>query len=204
MPIIIDKLSKRYEEKVVLNNFSTFFSDRGIVCLFGPSGCGKTTLLNIISGLQKSDSGEISGFGGKRISFMFQEDRLLPWLSAIDNVKLVMDKDNPQSQTALEYLAMVGLKDEALSYPSELSGGMNRRVSLARTFAYGGDVYLLDEPFKGLDIVLKEQLIDNVKKLGTNALVIIVTHDMEEAKLVSDEIFILSGPPLEIIEKICI
>lgn len=203
MPII-DKINKRFDEKIVLDNFSISFSEKGVVCLFGPSGSGKTTLLNIISGLEKSDSGEISGFRDKRLSFMFQEDRLIPWITVIDNVKLVMDKDNAKNQSALDFLNMVGLKDEALNYPSELSGGMCRRVALARTLAYGGDVYLLDEPFKGLDNALKEQLIDKVSKLGEKALVIIVTHDMEEAKLVSDEIYIQSGPPLETIEKICI
>ncbi|HEX3039166.1 MAG TPA: ATP-binding cassette domain-containing protein, partial [Caproiciproducens sp.] len=152
MELEIKSAEKSFQEKTVLDGFSLKFPKSGTVCLFGPSGCGKTTLLNCIAGLLKLESGEILGTKKRRISYVFQEDRLLPWITAGENVAAVLRGSAAQNAAvAQEWLERVGLPGEADKRPGELSGGMRQRVSIARALAYGGDLYLLDEPFHALD-----------------------------------------------------
>lgn len=173
MGILLKNISLAYGEKVIFTNFSHRFSDTGVTCIMGPSGRGKTTLLRVICGLQKPDGGSVSGCDTPGV--MFQEDRLMPWLTAGENITAVCDCD------PVKYLEMVGLEQEKDTLPAQLSGGMARRVALARTLAFGGDALLLDEPFKGLDNQLKEKMYSLITEASKSKPVILVTHDEEDA-----------------------
>ncbi len=196
MALTIKNLTKKFDIPV-LDGFSFDFPDKGVVCLLGKSGCGKTTLINCIAGLEKYDSGEICCMDSK-ISFVFQEDRLIPWISAKRNILAVNDDE----QVCSRVLDKMGLLEHADKLPDELSGGMRQRVSIARAIAYGGDIIFLDEPFKGIDIKTKAAVIEAVKELIEDKLCIFITHDLEEAKMLSDVIVILDGPPLKVIERV--
>ncbi|TQI65630.1 ABC transporter ATP-binding protein [Clostridium sp. KNHs216] len=199
----IDHLTKNYNGKTVLEQFSLELPSTGTVCLFGPSGCGKTTLLNCIAGLEPFDSGEIEGAGTGKISYLFQENRLLPWISAKDNIAAVLrGKAGQNAEQAEKWLSLVGLAEAGNKRPAELSGGMRRRVALARALAYGGDLYLMDEPFQGLDAERRDEMIALLQKETAGALKIIVTHDFEEAEMLADVIYILEGPPVRIADII--
>lgn len=199
----IHNLTKKYDGKTVLDQFSLQLPSTGTVCLFGPSGCGKTTLLNCIAGLEPFDSGEIEEAGTGKISYLFQENRLLPWISAKDNIAAVLrGKAGENAEQAKKWLGLVGLAEEGNKGPAELSGGMRRRVALARALAYGGDLYLMDEPFQGLDAERRDEMIALLQKETAGALKIIVTHDFEEAEMLADVIYILEGPPVRIADII--
>lgn len=207
MSIEIKYLNKEYGTLKVLNDFNIRFEEEKITSLLGPSGCGKTTLLNIISGLEKYDSGSISGLENKKFSYIFQEDRLLPWSSVEENIQFILKRDYPQSEIIKitdKYLKMVGLEQYRHYYPRQLSGGMKQRVVIARAFAYPSDILLMDEPFKGLDMELKMNLIKSFISLWEKdkRTVIFVTHDIDEAMMLADYIFILEGKPLAVKEKI--
>ena len=176
--LTINNISKRYGNKEVLRNFSCSIPQKGVTAIMGASGIGKTTFLNIISGLEKADSGEIICQFNK-ISYKFQEHRLLEWLTAKENIEIVIPKN--ASKNAEYWLKKVNLTDSANKYPSELSGGMQQRVALARALAYEGDLLLLDEPFSAVDTETKQVLMDSIKEFAKNNAVIIVTHDTEEA-----------------------
>lgn len=179
--IKIQNLTKSYKENII-ENFSCVIDDTGITVFYGASGIGKTTLLRIISGLEKPDSGQIYGLENKKISYMFQEDRLFSHLTALENVSLVSNEN-----TAKELLKKFGLQNYYNNKIPELSGGMCRRVALARALAFDADVLLLDEPFKGLDNNLKNQIIPVIVDYSKNHSVILVTHDSQEIK-VADKI----------------
>lgn len=177
-PLEIENLSFAYKgaDERLFDNFSMTLGAGERVCLLGASGRGKTTLLRLIAGLEKPDSGEIRLSG--RVAYLFQEDRLVPWLTAAENLTLV----GVSRERAVEALASVGL-DCADKLPGELSGGMRRRVAVARTICLGGELLLLDEPFSGLDAESRKlatrALLDRFK----SAAVILVTHIPEEAEL---------------------
>ncbi len=174
--IEIKNISLSFGENMVFNDFSVKIPFDGVTAVRGPSGEGKTSLFRMLLGLQKPDSGMISGLEGKKVSVVFQEDRLLPWASALENVALVSDP------VAAELaLTALGLKDSMHLLPRELSGGMCRRVAIARALAYGGDVLFLDEPFTGLDEDNKRLVANEVLKTGVPVLVI--THEDFEAGL---------------------
>ena len=197
MELEIRDAVKTYGGVPVLDGFSCRFPSSGTVCLFGPSGCGKTTLLNCIAGLEKLDSGRIEAARGAKICYLFQEDRLLPWSTAAENVAAVLRGEN-RRPLAEEWLRLVGLGEEGGKYPSELSGGMRRRVSIARSLAYGGDLYLLDEPFQRLDARSREQVAALIEEHTAGKLKLLVTHDPWEAERLADLTCHLSGPPLKI------
>ena len=199
----INHLTKLYNGKTVLDQFSVQLPSSGTVCLFGPSGCGKTTLLNCIAGLEPFDSGEILGTGNLKISYLFQEDRLLPWISARDNVAAVLvGSARYNAEQAKNWLQLVGLADAENRMPAELSGGMRRRVAIARALAFGGDLFLMDEPFQVLDAECQEEMIALLEEKTADALKIIVTHDFQEAQMLADVIYVLDGPPVKIIDTI--
>lgn len=197
MKLIIQDACKTYEGQAVLTHFSMTFPERGTVCLFGPSGCGKTTLLNCIAGLEKLDSGSIFGTEGCKLAYMFQEDRLLPWISARENVETVLRR--PDAAVAQKWLEAVGLGGDAEKRPAELSGGMRQRVALARALAYGGELFLLDEPFRALDRETRLRMELLVRSHTQGALKLLVTHDLEEARCLADQVIYLGGPPLRIL-----
>lgn len=205
--IEIKNISKSYNDLQVFQNFNLNINKGQIICLLGASGCGKTTLLNMLSGLVKYDSGCIEGVNDKSFSYIFQETRLLPWSTLEENITFVLkskyDKSTSQD-LANEYLNLVDLQEYKDYYPHQLSGGMKQRVSIARGFAYGSEVLLMDEPFKGLDFELKSSLISDFISLWENdkRTVLFVTHDFDEALLLADVIYMLHGRPVKIKNKI--
>lgn len=185
MGIRLEDISKSFQGRPVISHFSMDFADGGITVLMAPSGAGKTTLLRIIAGLEKPDKGRvILDFPGNKIAVVFQEPRLFPWLTTIENITVPTGADRRTAESLLREFHM----EEAFSlYPSELSGGMQRRVALARAFAYGGAL-LLDEPFNGLDETLIREITGRIKKYGELFPVILVTHNSEEARLTEGRI----------------
>lgn len=182
----LDQVCKRFGEKVVLDRMSYTAPATGLVWIYGPSGSGKTTLLRLIAGLDQPDSGSIYLPEGARLSMVFQEDRLLPTLDARGNILAVIGRADAASRAlADEYLARCGLAGEEHRFPAELSGGMRRRVAIARAMAYHGNILLLDEPFKGLDDALKQQVMDFVLA-DRSRLTLLVTHDRAEAVSADD------------------
>ncbi|MBQ4429110.1 MAG: ATP-binding cassette domain-containing protein [Clostridia bacterium] len=167
----------------VFGDFSMELREGEALAVMGESGSGKTTLVKLMLGLIKPDSGSIEGLDGKRISVVFQEDRLLPWYSAKENIALVlhgMDKAE-REQKALELLAETELSEAADKPIRELSGGMQRRVSIARALAFGGDIIILDEPLKGLDAELKKRVAERIRRHFST--ILLITHDEDEAAL---------------------
>ena len=181
-------LSFSYGDKTVLEHFSLSVKPGEIVAVMGASGCGKSTLLNLIAGLKKPTAGTVECHA-TRISYAFQEPRLFPWLTVEENLLAVLGaRDDAAVELVDATLATVGLSDAKKLFPSELSGGMKSRVSLARALVYGGDLFLLDEPFSALDESLRQSLADALrtefKKRGTTA--IFVTHSPSEASALAD------------------
>jgi NitT/TauT family transport system ATP-binding protein len=185
----------------VFNDLSLNLGDENPVAILGPSGCGKTTLLRLLAGLLTPDSVETPRSTTVAVfplpgAFVFQEHRLLPWLSVLDNVTLplkrLMDTTRAKSR-ALNFLDMVSLSDKAAAYPEELSGGQKQRASLARAFAYPAPVIYLDEPFQSLDIPLRLELLEITRSLieKENRLTVVVTHDPREAAYLGRRIIVL-------------
>ena len=180
-------ITKSFDDTVVLNDFSYKF-DRGVYVLSEPSGAGKTTLLRILCGLEAADSGTVSKSPQAKTVMMFQEDRLLENLSVRANIMLAIQAHSQeQKQKAreriTEALCAVGLEGTENKPVSELSGGQKRRVALLRTLFADADILLFDEPLKGLDEALKQQVIVFVKPFVESKIVIWVTHTPEEVKL---------------------
>ena len=169
-----------YPGKAVLRNLSLSLPEQGAVAIMAPSGFGKTTLLRLLAGLLKPEAGTMSGLENKKIAFLFQEDRLLPWLTAEKNVEIVSDKEKARS-----WLNEMEIPEPG-QYPHEMSGGMQRRAALARAMAFGGDALLLDEPFKGLDEALRGRIAARVR--DQFSLTVLSVHDQEEAALMGAEI----------------
>ena len=180
MSIRITNLTKRFSDHVLFENLSLELPAGQVVALIGRSGCGKTTLLRMIAGLDKDYTGTIAGIPD-RISFMFQEDRLLPWYDARRNLEYVLKDvmDKEAIAAAVEsMIEAVGLKGHEHKKPDELSGGMQRRVAMARAFLFPADLLVMDEPFKGFDVALTEELIALFERLyvGSGKTVLLVLH----------------------------
>lgn len=173
----IENITKKYGSDLVLNGFSAEIRD-GITLITGNSGVGKTTLMRILAGLEKPDSGEIKE-GGK-VSFLFQEDRLFSHLTAKQNVELVCN----DGEKAEDLLISLSLGDALEKYPDEMSGGMKRRVAIARALSFESDVYIFDEPLKGLDTELKKDVARLMIEKTRGKPVIIVTHEKEDFSFV--------------------
>ncbi len=204
MSLQIKDLSKTFDSIPVYRNFDIDFPESTITCILGPSGCGKTTLLNIIGRIMVPDSGNLIGFDNKDISYIFQDPRLLPWKTVMGNIDFVMSRDIPAEERKKQagwLIRLVELDAFADYYPSKLSGGMRQRVSIARAFAYSSDIILMDEPLKGLDIALKNNLIRSFSRIwqSDRRTVIFVTHDVDEALLLGNEIVVFSRPPVRIV-----
>lgn len=207
MDIQLQNITKQYGALRVYDNFSLTVPDQKVTCILGPSGCGKTTLLNMVSGLIKPDSGEFKWFTDKTISYLFQEQRLLPWKTVWQNIDFVIkDIYTKQQRTEIitKYLKMVNLYDFRNYNPDKLSGGMKQRVSIARAFVFPSDALLMDEPFKGLDMELKISVLNSFIDLWQQDLrtVIFVTHDIDEALYLGDKIYVLSGLPSKVKQAI--
>ncbi len=182
MNIEIRDVSKRFDDKIVLNHFSQSIPSGSITCLMGPSGCGKTTLIRILSGLETADEGQITGIDKKNIAFVFQEDRLIGHLSALENC--ILPLKGPNAKRDGEWaLTRLGLENDIHTPARDLSGGMARRVAIARAMIAPAETIFLDEAFKGLDEATKEKAIRFVKDCASGKTIISVTHEASEAEL---------------------
>lgn len=191
MSLTIKNLRKSFGEKRIFSDFSYSFSDKGIYLLTGESGIGKTTLLRIIAGLDKDFDGEILEGGIGRVSFAFQEHRLIPQLSAIENVAFANSdrKDEAVVSKATELLKTLALEDEDfLLTPDSLSGGMKQRISLARAFIKDAPILLLDEPTKELDPANAEIVRGLIRKAAESRLVILASHNPEDLLSLGDNV----------------
>lgn len=205
MSIKLINIEKNFGNKKIYDKFSLTFEEGKINCILGKSGCGKSTLLNIIANLEEINSGEIIGVPEK-IAYVFQEDRLIEWNSIYTNMELPLLKfytKDEREEKIKSILREVELGDYMNAYPKELSGGMRQRANIARALLYNGELLLMDEPFKSLDKSSKEDIIEIFKKnhLEKNNTVIMVTHDINEALSLGDNIFILGGSPVSLMDK---
>lgn len=187
--ISVKDITVRFEEKTVLDHFSLELPEEGITALSGPSGCGKTTLLRVLAGLQPVEGGTVTVPNPPVI--LFQENRLLPWRTVEQHITDVLPRS--RREEAGRWLALAELEGEEKTYPAALSGGMGRRLALARTLACGGGVILLDEPFTGVDAPRAARILDRVRQLGVP--VVLSSHEAEVVAL-CDRVIELSGPPL--------
>ncbi len=198
----------------IIEDISIKLNKYEIVCLLGVSGGGKTTLFNVVSGLLVPDTGavildgeNITGQAGKT-SYMLQKDLLLPFKTIIDNVSLPLlikgMKKQAARETALKYFDEFGLSGTSKKFPHQLSGGMRQRAALLRTYLFSNNVALLDEPFSALDTITKSSMhqwyLDIMEQIKLSTL--FITHDIDEAILLSDRIYILSGKPGKIVDEI--
>lgn len=212
----IKGISKAFDGKPIIEDISVTIHKGELVSLLGVSGGGKTTLFNIISGLLQPDSGkvildgeDITGQTG-RISYMMQKDLLLPFRTIEDNIALpLLMKGENKKKARAQVSALFeefGLEGTQKKYPSQLSGGMKQRAALLRTYMFSQDVALLDEPFSALDTLTKANVhrwyLDVMEKIKLSTF--FITHDIDEAILISDKIYILSGQPGRITDEIVI
>ena len=209
-----EHITKQYGDKTIIRDISVHLDSGELVSLLGLSGAGKTTLFHVLSGLVTPEEGrvfleeeDISGKPG-RISYMLQKDLLLPHKKIIDNVSLPMLLKGTPKKEAREkadpLFREFGLEGTQYLYPSQLSGGMRQRAALLRTYLTGNRAALLDEPFSALDTITKSQIhewyLDVIGKIGLS--VFFITHDIDEAILLSDRIYIMTGRPGEIHSQI--
>lgn len=212
----INDVSKSFEEKQIIRDISIELKEGEIVSLLGVSGGGKTTLFNIIAGLSMPDKGnvilegeDITGKPGK-VSYMLQKDLLLPYRTILDNVALPLIvrgmKKKEAREKAAGFFEEFGLEGTEKKYPSQISGGMKQRAALLRTYLFSEKVALLDEPFSALDRLTKarvhEWYLDVMEKIKLSTL--FVTHDIDEAILLSDRIYLLTEKPGTITKEIVI
>lgn len=184
--IELDNISKSFDGKTILKEFNLKLERGEVAACMGASGSGKTTLLRIIAGLETADSGRVE-INANRISVLFQEDRLLPWLNVYDNLAIVNNDD----AHIRELLDVVELTNEMYKLPGELSGGMKYRLAMARTFAHDGDLLLIDEPFQGLDAETKQRIIDKLwKKKSKKKTIFLITHSEDDKKLANRTIYL--------------
>lgn len=209
-----ENVTVTYENEPVIEKVNLTLEKGEIVSLLGASGSGKTTFFNAVAGLYRVDEGrifldgeDITGKTGK-VSYMLQKDLLLAHYTILDNVSLplVMKGESKKDarEKARQYFELFGLAGCEKKYPSELSGGMRQRAALMRTYLTGNDVVLLDEPFSALDTITKSAMhswyLDIMREIGLST--IFVTHDIDEAILLSDRVYILSGVPGRITDEI--
>ena len=216
----VDGVTKRFDSQsgplTAVDNVAFRIRRSEVVGLVGPSGCGKTTLLKMMVGLVATNSGTIQ-LRGKRVSgiphnigFVFQDPALLPWKTVHRNVELALDAkkmSSAEKKAAVDhYLALTGLSDFAKFPPYQLSGGMQRRVALARGLVGSPDVLMLDEPFVALDALtrsaLQQELATIVEQTGTTS--VFVTHDVDEAVFLSDRVLVMTARPGRIQEIVTI
>ena len=193
MSLSIKNLSKSFGNKTIFSDFSYEFKDKGLYLIKGDSGVGKTTLLRMIAGLDTDYSGEILGGGLGNVSYVFQEYRLFPTLTAIENVMIGSKSESCDDlEKAKAYLHRLGFTSaDTELYPSELSGGMKQRVSLARALLADKKILLLDEPTKELDPTLSSLVLEMICEVSQDRLVITVSHiGSDEERLPATKIYL--------------
>ena len=186
--IDIKNLSLGYGGERVIDSFSLHVEKGGRIALMGPSGCGKTSLMHAMAGLMKPEKGSAKVLG--RVSCVFQEPRLLPWLSALENINVVLSDSPATLPEAQKWLEAVGLGEAFDKRPGELSGGMQQRLSIARALACGGDILLLDEPLKGMDTETEAMVTELILSCARDKTLIIITHDEAEARAFADRVYV--------------
>ena len=195
MSICFEHVTFSYDKTLVCDDFSLRLPEKGVVCFMGESGCGKTTLLRLLLGLETPKAGRITGCVGLRFSVVFQEDRLLPWLTLADNLRVALK--GPKAEERLQQaLSLVGLNEEQNRYPDELSGGMKRRAAIARAMAFHGDVLILDEPFNGIDEARWQRLSEIICRQYQERLILLVTHVRSEWEAFHAQVYSFKGHPL--------
>lgn len=209
----MENIDKRYstakgDDIVALRDVSLEVRRGETLGIVGPSGCGKSTLLRLIAGVESHTGGVIhrESTGGEfLVGYVFQQSSLMPWRSVYDNIKLPLEVVKSPDPDAVEKLiAMIGMEGFEKAYPRELSGGMQRRVSLARAFVHRPTIVLMDEPLTGVDELTKEALQNELGRMieELQATAMLVTHDIEEAVFLSDRILVMSPRPGEIVEEV--
>lgn len=201
--ISIKNINKQFNNKVIFEDFNIDFYENQVNCIIGKSGCGKSTLLNIISGIIKNDDEKFETIEKYGVSYIFQDDRLIDWLTVGENITLVVKKlynKKKCDDLCNKYLSLVGIKEYKNYYPQMLSGGLRQRVNIARAFIYPSKIIIMDEPFKSIDVINKEIIMNNFRKIleKEKRTVLFVTHDIDEALLLSDKIYVLGKLPVEI------
>ena len=189
--IKVRDLTVRFGDKLVLDRFSLDLPNRGLTALSGPSGCGKTTLLRVLAGLEARSAGTVEGVNPSRTAFLFQEDRLLPWRTVGQHITDVLPRSRRGELP--DWLAFAELSGEEAAYPAALSGGMARRLALARCAALGGELFLLDEPFAGVDPQRAARIMERLRSLGVPA---VLTSHQDPVLAACDRVIRLDGPPL--------
>lgn len=212
--IRLDRVTKTFGNYTAVKNINLEVRAGAFVSVVGPSGCGKSTLLNLAAGLTDCSEGSVSIFGerlnglNRRAGYMFQQDALLPWKTVLGNVALGLrfrgEDANHAGQKARDWIARVGLDRFTDAYPSQLSGGMRKRVAMAQSWIVNPDILLMDEPFSALDVHTRLRMETELLSLWTESpkTVLFVTHDLEEALALSDEVVVLSaGPASRIVDR---
>ena len=215
MPAIVavENVGKTYttvkgDDVVALEDISLSVQKEETVAIVGPSGCGKSTLLRLIAGVEKQTDGKIERAthdGRFVVGYVFQDSSLMRWRTVYDNIKLPLEVTGKRNYEKIDQLiAMIGMKGFEKAYPIELSGGMQRRVSIARAFVHEPSIVLMDEPFTGIDELTKEGLQHELGSMLRNlrATAMLVTHDIEEAVFLSNRIFVMSRRPGKIVEEV--
>lgn len=193
-------------EKEIISNFTIEFATGKTSVILGPSGCGKTTLFNILSGLDRDYKGEV--IIDSRVSYIFQEDRLIPWLTAGENLELVQGRggrgDDNNSNTLDTILNKFHLSHRRDSMARDLSGGEKQRLSIARAFLHGSSTILMDEALRSMDLSLKLAIIDEINGAlrEFEKTMVVISHDIREALLLADTIYVLAKNPMKIREQI--
>lgn len=206
--IRIENISKSFDGDKIIDNISIDVREGELVSILGPSGCGKSTIFNMIAGLLKQDTGTVNVNG--KLSYMYQKDLLLPYKTIIDNVSLPLvlrkEKKSKAREEVRQYFKVFGLEGYEDKYPKELSGGMRQRANFMRTYVNSNDIMLLDEPFGALDSITKSSmqkwLLDIRKKVTST--ILLITHDIEEAILLSDRIYVISNKPSSVSMEIVV
>jgi NitT/TauT family transport system ATP-binding protein len=200
------------QEVFALDRLSFTVEPGEFVSVLGPSGCGKTTVLKVIAGLAAPTSGTVKVEGvpvvgpQRKIGLVFQVPALMKWRTALDNVLLPAEilrlEHASAKRRALELLELVGLADFASRYPSELSGGMQQRVGIARALAHDPDILLLDEPFSALDVMTRNQLNIELLRVWSERkkTSLLITHSIPEAVFLSDRVVVLGPRPARILD----
>ena len=190
---ITKSYSVEKENIQVIDKINLNIPSNKITVIVGRSGCGKTTLLRLVAGLEDYDSGEIKDANLKKKAYVFQEDRLMPWLTVKKNICFGINKSEINHEKIDAIIDTVGLNRFQNAYPKQLSGGMKQRVSIARAIAYEPDFILMDEPFSALDYFTREQMQKELLKIHNkrNCPILFVTHSIDEALTLGDKIVVL-------------
>ena len=206
--IVVDNISKKFGALPVVGGVSFDVREGEFVAIVGPSGCGKSTLLNIIAGFERSDGGSIKIDGVERIGpsrngiMISQQGSVFPWLTVHENLMFGLSgtRHADQEIRADRYIEMVGLQGFEEAYPHELSGGMLKRVEIARALVVKPDILYMDEPFSALDALTSLRMQTELRRIleEERHTVVLITHDVEEAIYLADRILVLSSRPTTI------